>query len=179
MRSRRRYRPDASRELHPQATPLLLAEWRWPVVHATDQRSKRGQGSPMFSILSSARWSTPSSDATITRKKRARRGRRPRSLRLAAGGPAKGSDRNCFLGSSAHGRQPPQQEKVVAAKSAAVGPQDPVDGLLHRVANTDASEIDRFAMRTTRGEHSFWAFLTVSFRRASGTLHVRIPECGH
>jgi hypothetical protein len=83
------------------------------------------------------------------------------------------------LGGSAHGRQPSQQEKVVAAKRAAVGPQDPVDGLLHGVANAYPSKINRFAMRTARGKHSFGAFLTVSFRRAAGTLNMRIPESGH
>ena len=38
-------------------------------------------------------------------------------------------------------RQPPQQEKVMAAQRAAVRPQDPVDGLLHDVANAYASKI--------------------------------------
>ena len=42
------------------------------------------------------------------------------------------------LSGSADGSQPPQQEKMVAAKRAAVGPQNPVDGLLHDVANAYA-----------------------------------------
>ena len=83
------------------------------------------------------------------------------------------------LGSSADGSQPAQQEKMMPAKSAAVRPQDPVDSLLHGVANAYTPKINRFAMRTARGKHSFGAFLTVSFRRAAGTLNMRIPESGH
>ena len=67
----------------------------------------------------------------------------------------------------------------MAAESAAVGPQDPVDRLLHRVANAYASKINRFAVRTTRGEHSFCGlFLTVSFRRTAGTLDMLFRNAG-
>jgi hypothetical protein len=37
---------------------------------------------------------------------------------------------------------------MAAAEIAAVGEQDPVDGVFHGVANADASEFDRSAMRT-------------------------------
>jgi hypothetical protein len=47
-----------------------------------------------------------------------------------------------YLGRSADRRQPPQQEEVMAAKGAAIGPENPVDGLLHDVANAYASKID-------------------------------------
>ena len=80
-------------------------------------------------------------------------------------------------GSSADRSQPPQQEEMMAAKSAAVRPQDPVDCLLHGVANAHASKIDRFAMRTVHGEHRLASFLTVGFRRAAGALDVGAPEC--
>jgi hypothetical protein len=83
------------------------------------------------------------------------------------------------LGSSADGRQPAEQEKVVAAKRAAVGPQEPMNGLLHGVANADTPKINRSAMRTAGGKHNFFAsFLTVGFRRAAGTLDVGAPEGG-
>jgi hypothetical protein len=64
------------------------------------------------------------------------------------------------------------------AQRAAVGPQDPVQGLFHDVANADASKINRFAMRAAHGKHRFASFLTVSFRRAAGTLNVGIAEGG-
>ncbi len=49
---------------------------------------------------------------------------------------------------------PAEQEKMAAAKRAAIGQQDPVEGLLHGISNADASKIDRPAIRTLRGEHS-------------------------
>ena len=76
-------------------------------------------------------------------------------------------------GRSADRRQPAQQKEVMAAQSAAVGPQDPVDRLLQGVANAHASKINRFAVRTSHGKHSLLvSFLTVGFRRAAGTLYV-------
>jgi hypothetical protein len=81
-------------------------------------------------------------------------------------------------GRSADGRQPPQQKEVVAAKRTAIGPENPMDGLLHDVANAYASKIYRFAVRTLRLEHNCCGlFLTVGFRRASGSLDVA-PEGG-
>ena len=68
---------------------------------------------------------------------------------------------------------------MVAAQRAAVGPQDPVNGLLHGVANANAPKINRSAVRTASGKHSFLAsFLTVGFRRAAGTLDMIAAECG-
>jgi hypothetical protein len=47
--------------------------------------------------------------------------------------------------------QPAKQKEVVAAKTAAVGQNDPLKRLLHRISNTHASEIDRLAMWTSGG----------------------------
>ena len=85
-------------------------------------------------------------------------------------------DSGRYLRGSADRSQPADQEKVVAAKSAAIRPQDPVDRLLHGVPYADASKINRSAMRTAHGKHSFASFLPVSFRRAAGTLHVGAPD---
>jgi hypothetical protein len=83
-------------------------------------------------------------------------------------------------GGSVQRSQPAQQEKVVAAQGATVRPQEPMDGLLQGVAYAYASKINRFAMRTTHGEHDFLAsFLTVGFCCATGTLHMIAPERGH
>jgi hypothetical protein len=65
----------------------------------------------------------------------------------------------------------------MAAQGAAVGPEEPMDGLFHGVANADATKINRSAMRTARGKHSLLvSFLTVSFRGTAGALDVIAAE---
>ena len=58
------------------------------------------------------------------------------------------------LGGPRDWSQPPKQEKVAAAKTAAIGQKDPVKSFLDGVSNAYTSKIDRSAMRTARGEHS-------------------------
>ena len=58
------------------------------------------------------------------------------------------------LDAAGRGRHPSQQEKVPAAQLAAVGQQDPVDGILDGVADTDASKLDGSAMRTVSRVHN-------------------------
>jgi hypothetical protein len=47
---------------------------------------------------------------------------------------------------------PSEQEKVVAAKRAAVGLKEPLERCLDGISAADASEIDRSAMRAVFGE---------------------------
>lgn len=88
------------------------------------------------------------------------------------------------LGSSADRRHPAQQEKVVAAKRAAIGPHEPVQSLLHNVSNAYSSKVHRFTVRTLRREHNCASFLTVGLRRAVAVLNnspgggSRIPQVG-
>jgi len=66
----------------------------------------------------------------------------------------------------------------MAAKCAAVRPYDPMESLFQDVANAYTSKVNRFAVRTAHGKHSFGAsFLTVGFCRAAGALYVA-PERG-
>jgi hypothetical protein len=58
------------------------------------------------------------------------------------------------LGASGGGRHPSKQEEVPSAEFAAIGKQDPVDGILDGVADTDASKLDGSAMRTVRRVHN-------------------------
>jgi hypothetical protein len=51
--------------------------------------------------------------------------------------------------------QPAKQEKVAATKSATVRQKNPMDCLFKGIPHTDASQIDRSAMRAARGEHGF------------------------
>ncbi len=55
-------------------------------------------------------------------------------------------------GSPGDGSHPPEQEEVVAAKVAAVGVQEPEEGLLHEVPNAHAAELDGAAIRAGPGE---------------------------
>jgi hypothetical protein len=52
-----------------------------------------------------------------------------------------------------HRSYPTEQEEMMAAKEAPVREQNPVERLFESVADTDAPELDRFAMRTSHGEH--------------------------
>jgi hypothetical protein len=74
-------------------------------------------------------------------------------------------------------RNPSKQEKVVAAKRAAIGQKNPEKRLLDGVSNANAPKIDRFAMRTACGKHSSSAsFLNGSFRRAASASALAVPE---
>lgn len=50
-------------------------------------------------------------------------------------------------GSADHGGLPAEKEKMAAAKTAAVGLQEPEKGLLHCIADAHASQFDGSAMR--------------------------------
>src|SRR5580704_17567915 len=52
-------------------------------------------------------------------------------------------------------RQPPQQEKMMAAEVAAIGPEQPVHRSLHCIPRANAPELDRLAVRTASIEHSY------------------------
>ena len=58
------------------------------------------------------------------------------------------------LGASGRGRHPAEQEEVPSAQFAAIGKQDPVDGILDGVADTDASKLDGSAVRTVSRVHN-------------------------
>jgi hypothetical protein len=64
-----------------------------------------------------------------------------------------GAEVACGLRSSTHRRQPSKQKKMMAAKSAAVRPEDPVNRPLQRVSHAYTTKIHRLAMRTAHGEH--------------------------
>ena len=49
---------------------------------------------------------------------------------------------------------PAEEEEVPSAEFAAVGEQDPAEGFLHGVADADASEFNRTAMRAMGGAHT-------------------------
>jgi hypothetical protein len=58
------------------------------------------------------------------------------------------------LDASGRWRHPAKQEEVPSAQFASIGKQDPVDGILDGVADTDASKLDGSAVRTVSRVHN-------------------------
>jgi hypothetical protein len=81
---------------------------------------------------------------------------------VLAGTPAEHAKRafDDPLSNPEKGRLPSKQEKVTAAESAAVGPNDPPEGSFDSVSAADTSELNRPAMRAAYREHSGYISLS-------------------
>lgn len=82
-------------------------------------------------------------------------------------------------GGPGDGSHPAEQEKVVAAKRAAVGMEEPEESFLHEVSNAHAAELDRMTIWAGFGEESgknVQHGLTIAFGLAAGGRAGRITN---